>query len=87
MFEIEPLLQSDRDYFQLLLFRLTGTQARVNFCSPHIRWAKGKSYAYQAGIFHSADYGDLSELQGRNDGYRSYTDFVRRSPRKYYLSL
>jgi hypothetical protein len=40
---IEPLSQSGRDNFQLLLFRLTGTQARVNLCSPRIRWAKGKA--------------------------------------------
>jgi RNase P subunit RPR2 len=42
MLVIEPLSQSDRGNFLLLLFRLTGTRARVNlFARPDIRWAKG----------------------------------------------
>jgi hypothetical protein len=39
----ELLSQSGRDNFQLLFFRLTGTQAGVNLCSPRIRRAKGKA--------------------------------------------
>jgi hypothetical protein len=34
---IEPLSQSDRANFKLLLFRLTGTRARVRFACPNIR--------------------------------------------------
>src|SRR5262249_5246729 len=43
MFATELLSQSGRDNFQLLFFRLTGTQARVTLCSPRIRRAKGKA--------------------------------------------
>jgi hypothetical protein len=42
IFATELLSQSGRDNFQLLFFRLTGIQTRVNLCSPRIRWAKGK---------------------------------------------
>ena len=43
MLATELLSQSGRDNFQLLFFRLTGTQAGVNLCSPRIRRAKGKA--------------------------------------------
>jgi hypothetical protein len=42
MFLIEPLSQSDRANFQLLLFRLTGTHSRVSlFAAPTFCRAKG----------------------------------------------
>jgi hypothetical protein len=64
MLPIEPLSQGDRENFQLLLFRLTSTQARVNFCSPRISLGERKNHEHHAGIFQSPDYGNLSELQG-----------------------
>src|SRR6516225_4984950 len=54
MFAIEPLSQSDRDNFQLLFFRPTGTQTRVNLCLSHIR---RKGYEHEAYIFCHADHG------------------------------
>ena len=41
MFPIEPLSQSDRANFQLLLFRLAGTHSRVSlFTRPDILWGR-----------------------------------------------
>ena len=46
MLPIEPLSQGDRENFQLLLFRLTSTQARVNFCSPRISLGERKNHEH-----------------------------------------
>jgi hypothetical protein len=68
MLMIEPLSQSDRASSQLLLFRLAGTHSRVSFFArPGISSGERRRREYQANMFHSADYGNLSELQKRDD--------------------
>jgi hypothetical protein len=68
MLMIEPLSQSDRASSQLLLFRLTGTHSRVSFFArPDISSGERRRREHQANMFHSADYGNLSELQKRDD--------------------
>jgi hypothetical protein len=79
MFTIEPLSQSDRASSQLLLFRLTGTHSRVSlFARPDISSGERKYHEHQAGMFRSADYGNLSELQKRDDNNGSHADLPRR---------
>src|SRR6516165_1884279 len=80
MLTIEPVSQSDRASSQLLLFRLTGTHSSVSlFARPDISSGERKHHEHQAGMFRSADYGDLSELQKRDtpiflaDGFEDVT--------------
>ena len=88
MLTIEPLSQSDRASSQLLLFRLTGTQSRVSlFARPDISSGERKRHEHQADTFRSADYGNLPELQKRDDGNGSHTDLVRRRPRGCHLQV
>src|SRR6516165_2262059 len=76
---IEPLSQSDRASSQLLLFRPTGTQSRVSlFARPDISSGERKRHEHKAGMFRSAHYGNLSELQKRDDNNGSHPDLPRR---------
>jgi len=88
MLTIEPLSQSDRASSQLLLFRLTGTHSRVSlFARPDISSGERKHHEHQAGMFRSADYGDLSELQKRDDNNGSHADLPRRRLRGCHLQM
>src|SRR5690349_7592842 len=79
MLTIEPLSQSDRASSQLLLFRLTGTHSRVSlFARPDISSGERKRHEHQAGMFRSAHYGNLSELQKRDDNNGNHADLPRR---------
>src|SRR6516165_5458739 len=85
-FFLEPLSQSVRASSQLLLFRLTGTHSRVSlFARPDISSGERKRHEHQAGMFRSADYGDLSELQKRDDNNGSHADLPRRRLRGCHL--
>jgi len=75
---IEPLAQSDRANFNLLLFRLRGTLSRVSaLARPDILSGEKKCHDRQPGILRSADYGNLSKLQKRDGNNESYADSAR----------
>jgi hypothetical protein len=79
MLTIEPLSQSDRASSQLLLFRLTGIHSRVSlFARLDISSGERKRHEHQAGMFRSAHYGNLSELQKRDDHNGNQADLPRR---------
>ena len=79
MLAIEPLSQSDRANFQLLLFRLAGTHSRVSlFAAPTFCRAKGNVMSTKLAMFRSTHGGNLSELQKRDDNKGSHANLSRR---------